>query len=164
MASGSVSARVSACVSLCLIWCFEGWSDVIWWMCLERQTSKSLIENWDSVEMMLLIFTLLASSIWKSVPLREMGEEVMREQQWGQRSTEKMSSGGGWGAEVAKVGEKGFLRLGYAVKWGLKDEHYGNIIGKKRLSFGAQCMLWAWTYKTGNHKANEGSQLREQPF
>lgn len=43
--------------------------------------------------MMLLIFTLSASSTRKSVPLRETGEEVKTEQQWGQRRIEKTGQG-----------------------------------------------------------------------
>lgn len=48
-------------------------AELMWWMRLERQTSRPLIENWDSVEMMLLIFTLWACS--KSGPLCEMDKE-----------------------------------------------------------------------------------------
>lgn len=39
--------------------------------------------------------------------------------------------GGRMRSRGGKSRREGILRLGYAVKWGLKDEHYGNIIGKK---------------------------------
>lgn len=77
-------------------------------MCLERQTSESLIENWGSVEMMVLIFTLSASSAFKAMPMRALGEEVKRQQELGQSRMVKI---GWWEEEEVKNGAGSKVKL-----------------------------------------------------
>lgn len=87
-------------------------TELPWWMRLERRTSKSLIENWDSVEIMLLIFTPSMRSMCRSSHREKWVERL----EW---------NGMGLGVRGPKrVKRKGSWFLGRRNKMRLRVWHY----------------------------------------
>lgn len=111
--------------------------DLMWWMCLERQTSKLLIENWGSVEMMLLIFSLSFLTQSRRGVHGSLGHCEQRARRW-EREQQRGQSSIVLTGHTNRVEEHGgqveVRRTSWArgVKWGWKMDITGPLNVWKR--------------------------------